>query len=150
MASFVFAALAFWSLVVSAVDLWRQKVPNALLVLALVPAVLALVVNHVGLLGAGPLSSIGGLVAAFAITLPGYVLHKMGAGDVKLAAVLGLLGGVGGLWWLLYAGIAIGLMAAVAWGLRHWYGLGGPKIPAAAALVAGFWVWLLWGAPIGG
>ncbi len=146
----LFWSISLWSLAIAGIDASRQKVPNLVLVLALVPALLALAVNHVGLLGAGPLSSIGGLVLAFAVALPGYVLHKMGAGDVKLAAVLGLLGGVGGLWWLLYAGLAIGAMAAVAWGLRHWYGLGGPKIPAAAALVAGFWVWLLWGAPIGG
>lgn len=141
-------SLGLWSLAIAGIDVWRQKIPNLLLVLALVPAVLALAVNQVGLLGAGIGSSLLGLVIAFAVGLPGYVLHKMGAGDVKLAALLGLLGGVGGLWWLLYAGIAIGLMAAVAWGLRRWYGFGGPKIPAAAALVAGFWAWLLWGAPV--
>lgn len=135
-----------WTLTIAGIDTWRQKVPNLLLVLALVPAVLAVAVNGHGLLGAGVWASVAGFAIGGLVTLPGYVLHKMGAGDVKLAMVLGLLSGFPGvISWLLYGFIVLGLMSAVAMAARHYYGAPWSRIPAASAFVAGFLAWLAWG-----
>lgn len=139
-------SIGLWLLVIAVVDIWCQKAPNLLLVLALVPAVLALVVNGNGVLDAGAGSSVAGFALGGLVTLPGYLLHKMGAGDVKLAMVLGLLSGItGAVTWLLYGFIVLGAVSLVVWFLRNYYGIGGEKIPAAAAFVAGFMGWMLWG-----
>ncbi|HSW12404.1 MAG TPA: prepilin peptidase [Solimonas sp.] len=105
------AILAAWALGIGAYDLWRQRIPNVVLLLCLVPAVLALVVNGSGLLQVAAGSSVGGLALALGVLLPGYSTGKMGAGDVKFAACLGLLLGFGRtVEMLLFAGVAMGIL----------------------------------------
>ncbi len=140
------AAVGGWAFVVAIVDGWRQRVPNALLLLMLVPAVLAITFRGQGLLGAGAVSSVVGFLVGGLVLLPGYLSGKMGAGDVKLAAVLGLLSGFSAvLFWLLYAALVLGLMAAVAALLRYRFKTQWKKIPAAVALITGFLAYLCWG-----
>lgn len=90
----VIALMCFWVATVSWCDWKQRRVPNASLLLMLVPAALALIIQGQGLLGESRLSSAGGMAIGFALTLPGYLLRRLGAGDVKFAAVLGLLLGV--------------------------------------------------------
>lgn len=136
-------ALGSWAAAVAWID-WRQRrVPNLALLLLLVPAALALVVQRQGLLGEGVLSSLGGCGLAFAATLPGYLLKRFGAADVKLAGCLGLLlGAVRTLEMLLLAAVLLGLLAItllLAGSSRE------SRFPAAPAFAAAFAVGMLWG-----
>lgn len=133
-------ALTAWAAVIAWMD-WRQhRVPNALLILLLVPALLALILNHQGLLGAGLWTSLAGFVAGGLILLPGYAMGKMGAGDVKFAACLGLLlGWPSVLKMLLLFGLVLGATSAlVLWLHRQSPEPGKYRIAAAPALAAGF------------
>ncbi|NKF21417.1 prepilin peptidase [Solimonas marina] len=106
--------LLIWAAAVAWSDWSRRRVPNVALLLVLVPAVLALIVEGQGLLGQRWVSSLVGFGLVFALTLPGYVVSRLGAGDVKLAALMGLLlGGWAGLEMLLLAALLMGV-AAVA------------------------------------
>lgn len=131
------SALSLWAAVISWYDWKQRRVPNVALILVLVPAVLALVLMPQGLLGMGRGSSLGGMALGFALTLPGYVLKRFGAGDVKFAAVLGLLlGAARGFEMVLWASILMGLSAA---GL--YYLSAAPrshKFPAAPMLAVAF------------
>jgi len=107
-------ALSAWAATIAVYD-WRQmRVPNVLLVLALVPASLALIFNPTGLLGADRLSSLAGMGIAFGLTLPGYIFRRFGAGDVKFAAVLGLMLGTARAFELILgASLLMGLAALI-------------------------------------
>lgn len=131
---------------------WRQhRIPNVGLLLLLVPASLALVVDGKGLLGIAVWPSVAGMLMA-GILLPGYVLGRMGAGDVKFAGCLGLLLGP----WatvkmLLVFAIALGLVSLVMLLHARWSAESRTRrIAAAPALVLGFIVqlcfpqWLPW------
>lgn len=109
--------LGAWAGAVAWSDFRSHRIPNALLLLLLVPAVLAVVVNGNGLLNMSALSSISGLLIAGLPLLPGYAMGQMGAGDVKFAACLGgLLGAGGALEMLLSTAVLLGLVsAAVLW-----------------------------------
>lgn len=133
-------ALSAWAGAVAWID-WRQhRIPNLLLVLVLVPAILGLIVNHQGLLGESVTASLLGMLAGGLILLPGYAFGKMGAGDVKLAACLGLiLGWLALLKMLLVFGLVIGLVSAlVLWHDSDQPDRASRRIAAAPALVVGF------------
>lgn len=128
--------LALWAALIAAHDLATRRVPNLALALVLAPALMALALNGAGLLGVGWQSSLAGLGLGLALTLPGYALGKLGAGDAKFAAVVGLLLGVHNtLTCLLAAGLGLGLTAALAWLARRDLKL---RIPAAPALALAF------------
>lgn len=128
-----------WALTIACID-WRQRrIPNLLLVLMLVPALLALIINHQGLLGVAWLDSVLGMVAGGVILLPGYLLGKMGAGDVKFAACLGLLLG-----WhatlvlmLLFALLLGAVSLMMFWRYRALPQAGKHRIAAAPVMVTG-------------
>ncbi|WP_084197173.1 prepilin peptidase [Solimonas soli] len=128
--------LSVWAAAIAGFDWWRRKVPNAALVLTLVPASLALVFQGQGLLGQRWQDSLLGMAIAFALALPGYLRRGLGAGDVKFAAVLGLLLGTARSFeMLLGAAILMGCVAGVMLlrGAR-----GSAKFPAAPMLAAAF------------
>jgi len=147
----VIAALLIWAAVIAATD-WRlRKVPNLLLLAALLPAGLVLAWRGEGLLGVTPVASLTGLLFGLLLALPGYLLSRFGAGDVKLSALLGLLLGqpailVG----LLLAALLLGATALVT-RLRFGAEVAGKiRLPAAVALSGGFAVVMLvsrWGLP---
>lgn len=113
MMAVVETALGLWAAIISWYDWKQRRVPNLALVLVLVPAALALILQPQGLLGAARASSLGGMALGFALTLPGYVVKRFGAGDVKFAAVLGLLlGTTRGFEMVLWSSILMGLTAA--------------------------------------
>jgi Flp pilus assembly protein protease CpaA len=131
--------LVAWALAVAAFDIAQRRVPNLLLAALLVPAVVTLLSVHHGLLGAGITQSLIGLGIGAAPLLAGHLMRQVGAGDVKLAAVQGLvLGAAGMIGALLIAGLVLGLMSAVAVVRKR---MGRPlkvRLPAAPALVVGF------------
>ncbi len=127
-----------WALAVAVYDVTQRRVPNVLLILLAVPALLALVVNQHGLLGAGVWESLSGLGLGAAPLLAGYLSRQVGAGDVKLSALQGFVLGIGGVGKaLLVSGMALGVMTV--WALfRKKEQTARLRLPAAVALVVGF------------
>lgn len=127
--------IAVWAAWVALYDWRQQRVPNLLLLPVLVCAVLAVAINRQSLLGAGVVEALLGMVVAAAPWMLGYGLRQVGAGDVKFAAILGLIVG-------LPVAATATLMTAVIAGvislqLRRMGGRG-LRWPLAPALVAGF------------
>lgn len=135
----VIASLLVWALAIAVID-WRQRrVPNALLLVLMLPTLGWLVWRGEGPLGIAWPASLAGMGLGFALTLPGYVVSRLGAGDVKLAAVMGLVQGAPEvLWTLLVAGLVLGAMSLAAVQLMGFANARQLRIPAAVALSAGF------------
>lgn len=85
------ALLVAWACAVAWMDFRHRRIPNSLSLGAWVFGVLHLVILGKSFLGASPTSSL--LAAGFAVlvTLPGYLMRQLGAGDVKFLVALGLL-----------------------------------------------------------
>ncbi len=115
MASFLtMAALLAWSVTIAWIDWRTQRIPNGLLLLALVPCLLMLALHAEGPLGAGPVQSLTGAIVATVLFLPGFLMKLSGGGDVKLAACCGaLLGMPATLVMMLLASVLLG--AAAVW-----------------------------------
>lgn len=126
-------------MLVAVID-WRwRKVPNALLLLLLLPASALMIWQGQGLLGVSVWPSVAGLVLAMAMLMPGYLASKLGAGDVKLAAVMGFVQGWAEvLWTLLAAALMLGVLTLLALLLLERHRLRTLRIPAAVALSCGF------------
>lgn len=91
------AALAAWLLMAAWIDLRTRRIPNALVasgmlcglaVQALAPAGTGLFAYQWG--GLGALQALLGLAAGLALFMPLYLLRAVGAGDVKLLAMVGV------------------------------------------------------------
>ena len=144
MGSVVAGLLAIWALAAAAYDLQQRRVPNLLLVIVAVPAVVCLAVAGHGLLGANGKSSLIGLAICAIPYLPGYMLGKVGAGDVKFAGLQGfLLGGAGAFTAFLIGALALGLIAAIV-AVRKPTKDEAARLPAAVALAVGF-LWVISG-----
>lgn len=137
--SFIAGLLSIWALVIAGTDLRQLRVPNSLLLLVLVPALLIQFLNGVGLLGLAYPDALLGMGLGFLLGLPGMVTRQFGPGDVKYMAVLGFLCGPAGTGEvLLVAALVLGLMSLVVWG-RAWRKQQKPgRVPAAIAISAGF------------
>lgn len=128
--------LALWAALIAASDLAVHRVSNLALALVLAPALTALALTGEGLLGVDWRASLLGLALALSLTLPGYALGKLGAGDCKFAAVLGLLLGVqAATVFLLAAALTLSVFAALAWIARRDMKL---RIPTAPVLALAF------------
>lgn len=137
-------ALLVWALLVAVAD-WRwRKVPNGLLLALLLPTLAMLLFEGQGPQAAGWLSSLIGMLLGLVVTLPGYAVSRLGAGDVKLAALMGFVQGWPLLVWTLMAGaLLLGSMALLM--VLH-FGLANARtvrLPAAVAFVGGFIATLL-------
>lgn len=137
-------ALLLWALLIAVAD-WRwRKVPNSLLLALLLPALAVLLLKGQGLQAAGWGSSLLGAAMALVLTLPGYAVSRLGAGDVKLAAVMGLVQGWPlAAWSLLATALLLGSMALLM--VLH-FGFANARsvrMPAAIAFVGGFIATLL-------
>jgi prepilin peptidase CpaA len=73
------------------IDIKVQKIPNWLVVIIIL---IGLLFNMLSLEGIGVKAELLGLGAGFLIMLPGYLLAKQGAGDVKLVAAIGSVVGL--------------------------------------------------------
>lgn len=93
------------------IDLKERRIPNLLTAIVLG---LGLVTRGVLEGTPGLTSALAGAAVAFGLTLPGWWLGGMGAGDVKLMAAVGAwLGPVGAVFAVLFSLIAGGVFAAV-------------------------------------
>lgn len=133
------AVLAIWALAIAGTDLRQLRVPNSLLLLVFVPAVLIQFLNGCGLLAVGPIDAVIGLGLGLGLGLPGYMARQFGAGDVKYMAVLGLLCGWRGiLTILLVAALMLGLLSVISFVHARIQQRKSGRLPAAVALTSGF------------
>lgn len=133
------ALILAWAVWIAFTDIRQQRIPNFLLLAALIPCVMTLLLIGHSPLGANGFDAASGLFAAFFLTFPGYFADKLGAGDVKLAAVLGLMQGLHGvLFTLLLAALLLGAASLAMVHVLGREGARGESLPAGAALCAGF------------
>lgn len=134
------AALLFWSVAVAWRDGRTRRIPNLLLLCAVIPALAMLVFQGHGPLGAAPMQSAIGAGVAAVMFLPGFVLGLSGGGDVKFAACCGLmLGWPGALLMLLGSAILLGVASLWVMIRRRRGGDGATgRIPAGPSLAASF------------
>lgn len=85
------ALLLCWLLAVAWMDARFRRIPNVLSLGACALGATVLLVQHHTVLGGDWVSALQGLAAALALTLPGYALRKLGAGDVKLLMAMALM-----------------------------------------------------------
>ena len=98
-------------MLVSVSDISRRHIPNAVVALGTGWAVLSLWFSAEPGLALFEKGVIGGGVA-LGLAMPGYLACRLGAGDVKVAAVIGLWGGVG---------VVLGAVAAAGVLSLLWY-----------------------------
>ncbi len=97
-----------------AYDLMFRRVPNSLLLLALLVHIGYMTLGGSGFLGIDVWRSLMGAAIALLVFVPLYALRIMGAGDVKFLMVLGVLLGVRGLFAVWVMGSLIAGVHAIA------------------------------------
>jgi len=100
-------------LLVICTDLYARRVPNRGLLAAALAGIAAMLV--LPSVSTGPAEAMAGLLLGLVLLLPFYLIGWMGAGDVKLFAVLGLLLGGGALLPLWIIASLLAGVHAVAW-----------------------------------
>lgn len=114
------AAVLVWAILCGLIDLKRRRIPNTLTLGACSAATIHLLwTGHTAIADATPLNALAATAAALTLTLPGYLLNKLGAGDVKMMAAIALLSG---LEFTLLTFVVSGVLVAVVlpiWMLLH-------------------------------
>lgn len=87
-------AVVCWAGVIGYSDIVARRIPNLLVLAAVLISIVSALWSGHSPLGADGVSMVEGLGIAMLLTLPGYLLRRLGAGDVKLLAAIGLLGGL--------------------------------------------------------
>lgn len=126
MAFFVLAVLSGFLLAAAWCDLCRKRIPN---VLVFSGALMAMLLHTALPAGEGFLAALpgglgfsgalAGLACGLVALLPLYMLHAMGAGDVKLLAMTGAFLGPVQIWGALLATLFAGGAFAIVVALRH-------------------------------
>lgn len=138
--------LIFWALSILALDFSIRKIPNILSLGGCVVGVGWLMSTGHAMTGVGAMQAMLGFGLALLLTLPGYLMHALGAGDVKLLCAIGLLCGLQiTVEAFILAALLAGLVALFYWCYGRFLGSHpGPKpVPFGAALAAALIVSLL-------
>ncbi|WP_228779035.1 prepilin peptidase [Methylobacter sp. BlB1] len=118
-----------WAVACGGYDMAFRRLPNVLTLGAHGGALAMLAVTGQGWLGASPSSCFAAWVLALVLTVPAWVLRRLGAGDAKLLAAMGLLGGMEA---MLVAYAVAGLLVggtAIIWILAYrWMPLLAPQL----------------------
>jgi prepilin peptidase CpaA len=85
--------LIAWATTAAAFDASRRRLPNWLTLGGLLGGALYALTSGTSLLGGDAANAMFATVIAFLLLLPAYLAGWMGAGDVKLFAAMGMLGG---------------------------------------------------------
>ena len=105
-------------LAASICDLRTRRIPNRLTFGGITLALLYGLLAHHPHSG-GFFSALGGMAVGLALMLPLYLLHAMGAGDVKLMAMVGAFLGPEATWQAVIFVFIAGGLAALAYALWH-------------------------------
>lgn len=137
-----FAAVG-WALVVGIEDIRRRRIPNALTYGAMLVGIAGWLVSGSAPLGTSGISLLSGAAVGLLFTIPGYLVGKLGAGDVKLLLAIAFLGGFPAVLTSFVVGALVAGAIAVAWltlGAR--FGMipmaAGRQLPFGAALALGY------------
>lgn len=110
-----------WAFSCGGYDLVFRRIPNVLTLGAHVGALIMLAVSGQGLFAASVTSCLIAWFLALALTLPAYAFNRLGAGDVKMLAAIGLASGLEtmliayAIAGLLIGGIAVVWLMAYRW-----------------------------------
>ncbi|MGX2040304.1 prepilin peptidase [Methylocaldum sp. MU1018] len=88
-----YAAIYVWAIALSVFDLNRRRLPNGLTLGGAGCAIAYILVQGQSPLGAAPSSALLAGFGAIVVSLPFYGLGWLGAGDAKLMAAIGFIGG---------------------------------------------------------
>jgi len=110
--TFQMLALCSWAALAAWVDWRSRRLPNVLTLGAVFLALLSLLWFGKSWTGAPASTAYAGFGVALLLTLPGYVFGKLGAGDVKLLAAMGLLSSTSALLTTFVIGALVGLVMA--------------------------------------
>lgn len=130
-------------------DIRQRQIANGLTLGAALLALFYLLGVGNTWLGAPVGEGVWAFVLALLLTLPGYVLGRFGAGDVKLLAALGLATTVDHLLWSL---IGAAVVQGGCWFIRQWFSVrrdtpsdgASTKQPFAPFVLTGFALYWFW------
>lgn len=116
-----------WAMSVAYSDMTERRIPNYLVFGAALVCLFVLAWDGQAPLGGDLLSVAGGFGLALLLTLPGYLTHRLGAGDVKMLLAVATMGGHA----LVLQTFVIGALLAVLPALAYWYFPGrlGGRVP---------------------
>jgi prepilin peptidase CpaA len=118
-----------WAVACGGYDLMSRRIPNVLTLGAHGGALAVLAVTGQGWLGVSPSSCLTAWALALVLTVPAWILRRLGAGDAKLLAAMGLMGGMEA---MLVAYAIAGLLVggtAIVWMLAYrWMPLLAPQL----------------------
>ncbi len=131
--------LIVWATVAAGIDARRRRLPNWLTLGGLAVGAIYALVYGTSLLGGDAVHALLSAVIGFAALFPLYLAGWMGAGDVKLFAAMGMLGGDKVMLPALLAGSVIaGLGALVFIALKRGCARGERPVPFGIGLAVGF------------
>ena len=104
-----------WATLVSVYDLRRRCVPTVRSLGGGLLASIWMVLYGSPLLGGDVSGAVWAALLALVLTLPGYAMSQLGAGDVKFLVAFGLMSGVTEI----LVVVAVGSLTAVAYALAH-------------------------------
>ncbi|HZX32440.1 MAG TPA: prepilin peptidase [Rhodocyclaceae bacterium] len=133
---------ALWAVALAYSDCRHRRLPNVATLGGGLIGLLALAVTGTSPLGASGMSMLAGSGLALLLTLPGYFLRQLGAGDVKLLLAVALLGGTAAVLAAFVVGALVTVAAAGLWiFVAPRFGLmpgSGRWLPFGAGLALGF------------
>lgn len=83
--------MALWACSIAYFDARARRIPNILSLGGCLLGAMVLITHHASVMGAAPADALLGAGLAVALTLPAYLMKKLGAGDVKYMIAIGLL-----------------------------------------------------------
>jgi prepilin peptidase CpaA len=133
--TWISAALIIWALAMAAMDVRVRRVPNVAIAAIVLLVGCAFAVQGTGPLGLDSIATLSGASLPLLLLWPAYVRRWLGAGDVKLAAAMGLL--IGPLPIVMLLLIAAALLGLTSLAMRS-QSSRATHLPAAPMLAAGF------------
>ncbi len=131
--------LVVWATAAAGFDVRHHRLPNWLTLGGLAVGALYALVCRTSLLGGDAVHALLAAVIGFAALFPAYLAGWMGAGDVKLFAAMGMLGGSKVMLPALIAGgLIAGLGALTLMALHKGHVPGKRPVPFGVGLVVGF------------
>lgn len=104
-----------WCLSVVYFDLYKRRIPNAIILVACVAAIVHVLFTGHTILGGSWQSMLMGAGIGIMLTLPTYALRILGSGDVKLMFALALMSS----WYFTLLAFVIATMLAILFILTH-------------------------------